>query len=205
MTVCGGPGVDERFRALVENATDIIYWTDAAGRFTHVNPMAARLMRYPEEQLVGRHFADLIDPAHRAAALQFYTRQFKERRPHSYYEFPAITGSGSTVWFGQNVRAMFGADGDVAGFEAVARDITERKELERDRERLIAELKDALTSVKVLRGLLPICSCCKMIRDDGGYWQQIETYIRDHSEAEFTHGLCPDCLARYDEEIKEAT
>jgi PAS domain S-box-containing protein len=205
MTVCGDPGVDERFRELVENATDIIYWTDAAGRFTHVNPMAARLMRYPEEQLVGRHFADLIEPAHRAAALQFYTRQFKERRPHSYYEFPAITGSGSTVWFGQNVRAMFEADGRVAGFEAVARDITERKELERDRERLIAELKDALVSVKVLRGLLPICSCCKMIRDDGGYWQQIETYIRDHSEAEFTHGLCPDCLARYDEEIKEAT
>jgi PAS domain S-box-containing protein len=205
MTVCGDPGVDERFRELVENATDIIYWTDAAGRFTHVNPMAARLMRYPEEQLVGRHFADLIEPAHRAAALQFYTRQFKERRPHSYYEFPAITGSGSTVWFGQNVRAMFEADGRVAGFEAVARDITERKELERDRERLIAELKDALVSVKVLRGLLPICSCCKMIRDDGGYWQQIESYIRDHSEAEFTHGLCPECLERYYEEIKEAT
>jgi PAS domain S-box-containing protein len=205
MTVCGGPGVDVRFRELVENATDIIYWTDAAGRFTHVNPMAARLMRYPEEQLLGRHFADLIEPAHRAAALLFYTRQFKERRPHSYYEFPAITGNGSTVWFGQNVRAMFEADGRVAGFEAVARDISERKELEQDRERLIAELKEALASVKVLRGLLPICSCCKMIRDDGGYWQQIETYIRDHSEAEFTHGLCPECLERYYEELKEAT
>jgi len=206
MTVCGGPNVvDERYRALVENATDIIYWTDAGGRFTRVNPMAARLMRYPEDQLLGRHFADLIDPAHRAAALQFYTRQFKERRPHSYYEFPTITGSGSTVWFGQNVRALFEPDGRVAGFEAVARDITERKQLERERERLIGELREALASVKVLRGLLPICSCCKMIRDDGGYWQQIENYLREHTEAEFTHGLCPGCLVKYYDDMGPAT
>lgn len=55
------------------------------------------------------------------------------------------------------------------------------------------ELKQALDQVKILRGLLPICMGCKRIRDDDGYWQQLETYIRDHSEAEFSHGLCLDC------------
>jgi PAS domain S-box-containing protein len=202
ITVNRDPRVDDRFRRLVENATDIIYWTDAGGRFTLVNPMAARIMRYPEHQLVGRHFAELIDPGHRAAALQFYTRQFKERRPHSYYEFPAVTGTGTIVWFGQNVRTLFDDGGQVTGFEAVARDITERKELERERERLIAELREALLNVKVLRGLLPICSCCKKVRNDGGYWQQIEIYLREHTHAEFTHGLCPDCLDRYYEELE---
>ena len=201
-TVSNQPQVDERFRELVENANDIIYWTDAAGRFTLVNPMGARVMRYPEDQLLGKHFADLIEPAYRPAALQFYTRQFRERRPHSYYEFPAVTAGGGIVWFGQNVRALFDEVGGVAGFEAVARDITERKELERERERLIAELRDALTNVKVLRGLLPICSCCKKVRDDGGYWQQIEMYLRDHTDAEFTHGLCPGCLQSYYDEIE---
>lgn len=202
-TLCGGPTLDERSRELVENATDIIFWTDAQGRFTFVNPMAARLMRYPESQLVGLHFTELIAADHRALALQFYQRQFRERRPHSYYEFPAVTGGGATVWFGQNARALFDANGRVAGFEAVARDITERKELEGERERLIAELKEALASVKVLRGLLPICACCKMIRDDGG-WQRIEDYIRAHTDAEFTHGLCPGCVERYYSELNES-
>ncbi|MFQ5575485.1 MAG: ANTAR domain-containing response regulator [Anaerolineae bacterium] len=59
--------------------------------------------------------------------------------------------------------------------------------------RLNRELKDALVKVKTLSGLLPICASCKKIRDDQGYWQQVEIYIRDHSEAEFSHGLCPDC------------
>jgi hypothetical protein len=56
------------------------------------------------------------------------------------------------------------------------------------------ELRAALAQVKTLSGLLPICSNCKKIRDDEGYWQQVEIYISDHSEAEFSHGLCPDCM-----------
>lgn len=62
--------------------------------------------------------------------------------------------------------------------------------------RLNTELQKALNNVKVLRGLLPICVGCKKIRDDKGYWQAVEGYIKDHSEAEFSHGLCPDCLTK---------
>jgi DNA-binding NtrC family response regulator len=72
----------------------------------------------------------------------------------------------------------------------------ERKRLLQDRERLIAELQEALSTVKKLSGLLPICSSCKKIRDDRGYWTQVEQYIHDHSEAEFTHGICPECMHR---------
>jgi GAF domain-containing protein len=72
----------------------------------------------------------------------------------------------------------------------------ERKKAEAEKEQLIKELQDALTKVKTLSGFLPICSSCKKIRDDKGYWQQIESYIRDHSEAEFSHGLCPDCAKK---------
>jgi AmiR/NasT family two-component response regulator len=73
--------------------------------------------------------------------------------------------------------------------------------------RLNAELEAALAQVKTLRGLLPICAACKKIRDDKGYWHQVEVYIRDHSEAEFSHGICPDCARRlypdYIDRIKE--
>jgi hypothetical protein len=79
----------------------------------------------------------------------------------------------------------------------VISDITDRKKLERERESLISELTDALGLVKKLSGLLPICSYCKKIRDDQGYWNQIENFIRDHSEAEFSHGICPECAQKY--------
>ena len=73
-------------------------------------------------------------------------------------------------------------------------DVTQRKQAAAERERLLVEREKALSDVKVLSGLLPICAGCKKIRDDSGYWNQIETYIKQHSEAEFSHGLCPDCL-----------
>ena len=62
--------------------------------------------------------------------------------------------------------------------------------------RLVNELQDAMAKVKLLSGFLPICASCKKIRDDEGYWTQIESYIRDHSEAQFSHGICPDCVKK---------
>jgi DNA-binding NtrC family response regulator len=79
----------------------------------------------------------------------------------------------------------------------------ERRRAQEERERLIAELQDALTKIKTLGGLLPICSSCKKIRDDSGYWNQVEVYIRDHTDADFTHGLCPDCYDALLREISE--
>ncbi len=75
-------------------------------------------------------------------------------------------------------------------------EIQERKRTEREKENLIVELKDALGNIKTLHGILPICCECKSIRDDKGYWKKIERYIRDHSEADFSHGLCPNCMIK---------
>ena len=76
-------------------------------------------------------------------------------------------------------------------------DITRRKLVEAEREKLIDELQAALAEVKTLSGLIPICASCKKVRDDNGYWQQVENYIQKHTEASFTHGLCPDCMGKY--------
>ena len=73
-------------------------------------------------------------------------------------------------------------------------DITERKETELENQRLLEELQEALNNVQILSGLLPICSSCKKIRDDDGYWNQIESYIEKHSKAQFSHALCEDCF-----------
>lgn len=79
--------------------------------------------------------------------------------------------------------------------------LEEKQQSEQERERLIGELQDALARVKMLSGLLPICSSCKKVRDDKGYWNQIEAYIREHSEAEFSHSICPECAKKIYPEI----
>lgn len=75
-------------------------------------------------------------------------------------------------------------------------EIAERGRVHAERERLIAELRGAAEEIQTLGGLLPICAACKKIRDDKGYWNLLEVYIRDHSEAEFSHGICPECMDR---------
>ncbi|MEJ2696301.1 MAG: response regulator [Candidatus Sulfobium sp.] len=80
--------------------------------------------------------------------------------------------------------------------EALREEIERRTAIQQEREILIDELQHALAEVKTLSGLLPICAACKKIRDDTGYWRQIEEYISRHSEAEFTHGICPECAKK---------
>ena len=110
------------------------------------------------------------------------------------YEMELVCYDGRAIWVRENTRAVRDGDGRVLYYEGSMEDITERKRAEEERERLIAELQGALDNVKTLRGLIPICAKCKKIRDDEGYWHEVEVYVRDHTEAQFTHGLCPDCF-----------
>jgi transcriptional regulator with PAS, ATPase and Fis domain len=91
---------------------------------------------------------------------------------------------------------LLSRDGAFQGIVESLRDVTERRKTEQEKEQLIIDLRQALSRVKALSGLLPICASCKKIRNDTGYWEQIEAYISEHSEAEFSHGICPDCARK---------
>ncbi len=108
------------------------------------------------------------------------------------FTFRKKTGERLTGLFSAVVIAV----GDEPCILSSIADITARKRTEEERERLVAEREKALAEIKILGGLLPICMSCKKIRDDKGYWNQIEGYIRTHSQAEFSHGLCPDCALK---------
>ncbi|HET9424850.1 MAG TPA: PAS domain S-box protein, partial [Gemmatimonadaceae bacterium] len=128
----------ERYRHIIENADEIIYRSDYRGRFTYVNPASTRITGYAEEELIGRHYLALIDPDFRETAQHFYEHQFRTRQRISYFEFPMLTKSGVRIWVGQNVLTVM--DGDrVAGYEAIARDITQRKGVEEE----LARARDA--------------------------------------------------------------
>jgi PAS domain S-box-containing protein len=120
---------EERYRLLVDQATDIIYRTDVEGRFLFLNPTAMRLSGYAESELLGRSYLDFIRPDYRRRAERFYMRQFAGRVPTSYFEFPGVTKDGREIWLGQHVRLLI-EDGRITGFSAVARDITERRSAE---------------------------------------------------------------------------
>jgi len=90
--------------------------------------------------------------------------------------------------------------GKIIGISKILRDITALKQQQLEREQLITELQKALAEIRTLSGLLPICASCKQVRDDQGYWNQIETYISKHTKAKFSHGSCPSCTVKYYEE-----
>lgn len=105
--------------------------------------------------------------------------------------------TGTERYFIVSATPYLDLDGQKIGVIETFQEITPRKKLEKEKEKLIRNLQEALAQVKVLKGFLPICASCKKIRDDKGYWTQIETYIRNHSEAEFSHGICPDCAEKH--------
>ena len=87
-------------------------------------------------------------------------------------------------------------DGIMKAHEEIKIEMEERKKAQEEKDNLIVELRKALSEVKTLSGMLPICSSCKKIRDDKGYWNKIELYIHSHSEVQFSHGICPDCAKK---------
>ncbi len=99
-------------------------------------------------------------------------------------------------WMLITVDPISNGAGEMIGAVHITRDITQRILIENERKILVKELKNALARIKTLNGLIPICSTCKKIRDDTGYWNLIESYIESHSDAAFSHGICPECSDR---------
>jgi len=122
---------EERYRTLVENASDIIFGTDNTGHFNFVNPAALRITGYKEEELIGMHYPELIRPDMHDEAIKFFGRQFVKGLNNTYSEYPIIKKDGHELWLGQNTQLIV-EDGNITGFQSVARDITERKRVEQE-------------------------------------------------------------------------
>jgi PAS domain S-box-containing protein len=137
---------EERYRRFVENAADIIYRTDGAGRFIYVNPVSLKIFGYTEQEFLGKHYLELFHPDFRNKARQFYATQFFNGQYTSYLEFPAIDKDGKQFWLGQNVQPLM-ENGQIIGFQAVARDITKRvlaEEAKRQSEEKVRKLNAEL-------------------------------------------------------------
>ena len=191
--------VEEQLRALsraVEQSPASIIITDVKGNIEYVNPRFCELTGYSSDEVVGQNPRVLksgeMPPEGYKQMWETISRGDEWRG-----EFHNRKKNGEFYWEFASISGIRDAAGKVTHYLAVKEDVTERKRIEVERIKLVTELQQALASVKTLSGLLPICAWCKKVRDDEGYWKQIESYIEAHSDAEFTHGICPECAEKH--------
>jgi PAS domain S-box-containing protein len=137
---------EERYRTLVENANDIVFRTDENGCFTFVNPVGLRIAGYEEGEIIGKHYSGLIHSDMRDQAIRHFGRQFIRGIQNTYLEYPLLTKDGHIIWIGQNTQLIV-EDGHMTGFQAVARDISDRKQAEEEIKRQLAEKEILLKEV----------------------------------------------------------
>ncbi len=185
---------EARLHAFLENGPAVAFMKDADGRYLYVNRHCTRRFDTQPADWLGRTDAELWPPETAAPIRERDQLVLSGGRPLSHEETIPGPDGEPTHWLVYKFP-LAAADGSrVLG--GMSLDITGRKKAEAERERLVAELRDTLAHVKTLKGFLPICASCKNIRDDAGYWQQIESYLREHAEVEFTHGICPRCAEK---------
>ena len=204
---------EERLDSIIKSVPDIIYRLDAQGCITFISD-AVIGYGYPPQDLLSRNLLEIVHPDDRERAAHSINEIRVEKRDTAYLELRFLVGKDALMVaepepiFLVNAQGLYRTERpDVRTFigtQGIARDITQRKRREEEREKLVKELQDALAQVKTLSGLLPICASCKKIRDDKGYWNQIEKYISSHSDAQFSHGICPECAKKlYGDFLKE--
>jgi len=183
---------EREYRALFENANDCIMIFELENEtILDVNPKACQTYGFTRDELIGMSLKKLTrNVARGEAGLQILLQTGSCRN----YETVHIRKDGTEMNILAN-SALIERDGRKVVL-SIDRDDTERIRAQAERERLIAELTDALAKIKTLTGILPICSSCKKIRDEAGHWTAIESYVRDRSEADFSHGICPECAKR---------
>mgnify|MGYP001253504202 CR=1 FL=1 len=183
-------------RALIQSISVPIFYKDANGRYLGFNNAFEDFFGTNREELVGKTVFD-INPAELAEKYHTMDTELIREGGFQQYEHQVKTSKGELRDVIFNKSTFTDSNGKVQGLIGTILDITERKKNELEKEKMISELRDALKQVKTLRGLLPICAHCKKIRDDNGYWNQLESYLVKHSEAEFSHGICKECAEKY--------
>jgi PAS domain S-box-containing protein len=196
---------EAKYRNLAEITSDWIWEVDIDGVYTYASPVVHALLGYRPEEVLGKRPFDFMPEEEARRVERIFRRALVDGSALKNIENINIHKDGSTVILETNGVPVFDHRGMVIGYRGIDRNISSRKRAEN---RLLEEsnkLKLALTRVKRLSGMLPICASCKKIRDDNGYWNQIEAFIANHSEAEFSHGICPACARKlYPELYPEA-
>lgn len=194
----------ERFRSIAESTPDAVISADSTNRIISWNRGAEKIFGYRADEIIGRS-AETLLPQRSRSGEHIRFENFNTTIARDFigktFEAAGKRKNGEEFFLEQSLSTW--QVGGERFFTSVIRDITERRRTQKEREDLIDKLQKALADIKTLSGLVPICASCKRIRDDKGFWNQIESYISKHSQAQFSHGLCPECSRKLYPELFE--
>lgn len=191
---------EERLNMVLEGSEQGFWdWNIETGEVKR-NERWAQMLGYPTI----KDFEDNTDtwtnsiyPDDRDAAWESINSHLEGRTSSHKMEYRMLTKDGGYIWILDHARIVQrDSSGHPLRMSGTHIDITARKQMEQERETLIKSLQEALNEIKTLKGIIPICSYCHNIRDDEGAWSKIDAYISKHSDAEFSHGICPKCLPK---------
>ena len=185
---------EAELRAIFENSAAGITVSDLNGKVLQTNPAYQKIFGYDPAELQTMLFSDFTHPDDVGKHMASYEKLVAGEIDYFNMRKRFIHKDGRVVWTQVTVSLVRNDNAKPQFVIGIVEDITARKLAEDEKERLIAELQKALDEIKILRGIIPICSHCKKIRDDQGFWNRVEIYIEQHTEALFSHGICPDCL-----------
>jgi PAS domain S-box-containing protein len=179
--------------SIIQTAQAVVLIIDTKGNIVSFNPYMQEISGYPLKEVQGKDwFSTFLPERDRNRIKEMFLHAIAGIQTRGNVN-PIVTKDGRELQIEWYDKTLKDPEGRVVGLLAIGQDITERKQTEAEREKLVGELQKAFSEIKTLKGILPICASCKRIRDDKGYWNQIEAYIRDRSDAQFSHGICPEC------------
>ncbi len=190
---------EEKFSTMLETIPDPVVLYDTQGFPKYLNPSFIQTFGWSLDELRDQRIPFVPDD--QQDLIRTKIKELYEQGKPVRIESKRLTKKGALMNVYISAALVKDSGGNPKGMVVNLTDITGRKNLEEEREKIIHQLKNALKKVRQLSGLLPICSHCKKIRDDEGYWTEIESYIDKRSEAEFSHGICKECAEKYYPEL----
>lgn len=201
-------------QAVVDAMPEPFFVFDADGYYRDLLGGADRQRYHDGSHLIGKRIHDVMDAALADTFVHEIRRALTRGQPTTFvYQLAAtdiqgseaLAGPAGKLWFEAHISPISQTGSPAEHVLWIAFNITQLQATLLEKQRLIDELEAAMKEVKTLRGILPICSYCKNIRNDDGGWASIETYISQHSEANLSHGICPDCSRRHFPDLNPAT
>jgi len=185
-------GAMQYLAAIVESSEDAIYGKTLDSMIASWNPAAERMFGYSAEEIIG-HSTVALFPLNRRDELLDILACIRRGETVNLSDTERLHKSGQTIPVSVTISPIKNSTGEIIGASSIVRDLRRQKQAEQERRQLSQRLFAVANDVKLLSGMLPICASCKRVRDDQGYWEQVETYLSKHSELVFSHSLCPDC------------
>ena len=189
---------EERYRSLVTNIPDVVWTADAGGRIRYISPNIEKVYGYTPEEVYKEEGNIRLGSIHPedAGKVEKAFKELFEKGTIFDVEYRIRRKDGEWIWVNQRSIATY-EESSMLYTDGILLDITDRKHAAEEGEKLIHELQKALREIKTLRGILPLCSFCKKIRDDKGYWEKVDVYIHKYSQADISHSICPECAKKH--------